>query len=55
MATQTSKPAQPEDQVTATRTVLRVMNAAAGHGGPNATAAIEAADKIIDATAGKPK
>jgi hypothetical protein len=44
---------KPQDQVEATRRTLRQMNERAGHGGPQATAAVEAADAIIDATAGR--
>jgi len=45
--------ATPADQRDATRGVLRAMNAAAGHGGPMATAAIEAANDEIDRQTGR--
>jgi hypothetical protein len=43
----------PKDQVAATRALLRAMMAAAGHGGPNATAAAEAANVEIDKQTGR--
>jgi len=41
------------DQVEATRRKLREMNEQAGHGGPQATAAIEAANDEIDRQTGR--